>query len=280
MVTKWAERLLKQILRSDVAEAVYGDLLEEYRDSIYPSRGTLRADLWLARQVIGHFVRGGSSGLRNALLAGLVLAVFVMAFSFSRFSAGQTHTDPHSARNLLIVSAMLTVYAYTAVRRTHPVSADDEYVLQLGTRWGVAIAAAWIGSLISLNLGIPIGILLAVCGVALPFAAGAQVGIKTDRVRMGFRAGLWSGFIGGLLVFFALAPMGYIQGMIPGLPGAEIPSAQPYTAAQYLAVNVMDALGGAMAFLFMICPLLGVAGGIVGGWAGIRLARTGGNDTD
>src|SRR5262249_49469473 len=155
------------------------------------------------------------------------------------FSTGN-HTDPHSARNVLIVLAAMTIYAYMAICRTHPISADDELILHLGTRWGMAIAATWIGSLISLNLGIPIGILLALCGVALPFAAGAHLAIKTDRVRTGFHAGLWSAFISGLLIFFALAAAGYIQGMIPGLPGAEIPSARPYTAAEYLSINVMD----------------------------------------
>ena len=40
--------------------------------------------------------------------------------------------------------------------------------------------------------------------------------------------------------------------------------------------NVSDALGGALAFLFGICPLFGGIGGTFFGWAGIRIARTGG----
>jgi hypothetical protein len=63
---RWAEALLPLLLRPDVAETVSGDLLEAYRDSVYPLRGRLRADLWYAAQVIGF--------TRVPLICGLVLA--------------------------------------------------------------------------------------------------------------------------------------------------------------------------------------------------------------
>lgn len=40
-------------------ESLSGDLLEHYRDSIYPSRGQRVADLWYAMQVLG-FVSPGA----------------------------------------------------------------------------------------------------------------------------------------------------------------------------------------------------------------------------
>jgi hypothetical protein len=49
----WAETLLRAMVRSVDFETVSGDLMETYRDSIYPARGELRADLWYAKQLLG-----------------------------------------------------------------------------------------------------------------------------------------------------------------------------------------------------------------------------------
>lgn len=48
---RWAESLLRAFLKPSDFESVSGDLLEQYRDSVYPDRGQLRSDLWYAMQV-------------------------------------------------------------------------------------------------------------------------------------------------------------------------------------------------------------------------------------
>ena len=48
---RWAEALLRAFLKPGDFESVSGDLLEQYRDSIYPARGQRRADLWYVSQV-------------------------------------------------------------------------------------------------------------------------------------------------------------------------------------------------------------------------------------
>jgi len=48
---RWAEALLRAFLKPGDFESVSGDLLEQYRDSILPARGQVRADLWYATQV-------------------------------------------------------------------------------------------------------------------------------------------------------------------------------------------------------------------------------------
>lgn len=50
---EWAEALLRLSLKSTDRENVSGDLLEEYRGSIVPSRGKAAADRWYVRQVTG-----------------------------------------------------------------------------------------------------------------------------------------------------------------------------------------------------------------------------------
>ena len=50
---RWAESLLRMMLKPEDRESVSGDLLEEYRDSVHPERGPWRADAWYLRQVAG-----------------------------------------------------------------------------------------------------------------------------------------------------------------------------------------------------------------------------------
>jgi hypothetical protein len=54
----------------DDAETVSGDLLEQYRETVYPSRGRSRAVLWYVVQVSGF--------MRIPLVCGLVLAAFAI----------------------------------------------------------------------------------------------------------------------------------------------------------------------------------------------------------
>jgi hypothetical protein len=73
---RWAEAVLRVMLPPRDGPAVSGDLLEEYRERIYPERGQLRADLWYVLQVGAFAWRGnrvyaallsGQLVLRNAI---------------------------------------------------------------------------------------------------------------------------------------------------------------------------------------------------------------------
>jgi hypothetical protein len=56
-----AEAVLRSVLKRRDVESVPGDLLEEYRDRIWPARGKGGADVWYVRQVLGFVSRGASS---------------------------------------------------------------------------------------------------------------------------------------------------------------------------------------------------------------------------
>jgi hypothetical protein len=64
--------LLRLFLKPEVFAGVSGDLLEQYRDSIHPARGRLRADQWYVTQVLGFVLRGAR--LWAALFAGAYVA--------------------------------------------------------------------------------------------------------------------------------------------------------------------------------------------------------------
>jgi hypothetical protein len=66
----WAELALRAFLSERDFESVSGDLLEEYRENIYGTRGHLRANAWYVAQVLGFAWRH----------AGTWAVVFAVAF--------------------------------------------------------------------------------------------------------------------------------------------------------------------------------------------------------
>jgi hypothetical protein len=74
--------LLRVFLPPDIAETQSGDLIEAYRDSIYPQFGTLPRGPLVCPSGCGlHFAHD----LGNWILAGLMLCVFTTAFSAVRY---------------------------------------------------------------------------------------------------------------------------------------------------------------------------------------------------
>ena len=108
---RWAVALLRLLLRPDDAETVTGDLIEEYRDTVYPASGRWQADMWFARQTAGF-------AWRAAAPWGLLLA----AFMSGRFAL-DTFAPPTSygARSFFSTWSAILVYLLAAAwgaRRT------------------------------------------------------------------------------------------------------------------------------------------------------------------
>jgi len=53
----WTQELLTWLVPRSSEESIPGDLLEEYREAVRPSRGQWRANLWYVRQVAGFLCR-------------------------------------------------------------------------------------------------------------------------------------------------------------------------------------------------------------------------------
>jgi hypothetical protein len=69
---RWAEALLRIVVRRAEFENISGDLLEEYRDTVVPARGVRRADVWYAGEVLGFVLRGAR--IWAVLFGGVVVA--------------------------------------------------------------------------------------------------------------------------------------------------------------------------------------------------------------
>ncbi len=96
----WTMAVLSLLMPPDEAETVAGDLIEEYRDSVYPAAGRWRAELWLARQVAGFLWRA-------PLAWGSLVAVFIAG----RFVA-DTFAPPasYAARSFFTTWSSIALY--------------------------------------------------------------------------------------------------------------------------------------------------------------------------
>lgn len=270
--------LLRIVLPPDTAETESGDLLEAYRDSIYPRLGSLRADLWFVRQVADYIFRARTTSLGNWILAGLMLCVFSTVFSAVRYPGLITPLAKHAG----LVCGGIFIYACAAVLGTRPRNERDVLVLRLGTKWGIAAGVLWILAYLFANLVIPhglgarVGVLLMGVAFLLPLASGSNGALKTGRARDGIAVAFWGGLVSGVMTFMGLVVIGYVLAFIPGFPGAEIPSLDHvYTVPEYEYANVSDVLGGGFAHLFLINGALTVVVGTIGSCAAILLERTG-----
>ena len=98
----WSEALLRAFLKPGDFENVSGDLLEQYRDSIYPARGRRRADLWYVIQVFS-FVSPGAR-----LFAALFSAQFLTRMALDWFLPPP---DFHTRSTVSTVLGVVTLLA-------------------------------------------------------------------------------------------------------------------------------------------------------------------------
>jgi len=70
---RWAENLLRFVLRERDRETIPGDLLEEYREVVLPGQGRFRANLWYLRQILS---------FANSVVLGVLLGAAFAAVNF------------------------------------------------------------------------------------------------------------------------------------------------------------------------------------------------------
>ncbi len=114
---RWAEAVLRLLLRPDDVESVSGDLLEEYRESVYPSRGWWRADVWYVRQVIGFVAR-------MPLMWGLVFAACMAGRDLLDTFAPPVNWGPRSAVTTWSAIALFVLVGAAGAWRTGRASPD------------------------------------------------------------------------------------------------------------------------------------------------------------
>ncbi len=107
----WAEGLLQFVVRRDHRDSVSGDLLEEYRERMLPSRGAAAADRWYVRQMFGYLWRA------TWLWAVMFAAAALLRDGLDRFDPPQSYY----LRSLVTTYTAIALFAsagFFGARRT------------------------------------------------------------------------------------------------------------------------------------------------------------------
>jgi hypothetical protein len=127
---RWAEAILRTLLRPQDRDSVSGDLLEEYREAIVPALGAA-ADIWYVRQV-GWFL------LRASWLWGaLVGASLVVRYLFDTLLPVNDYVMRSRVLSYTII-AVCVVTAFRMTLRTHSASAGVLTSVAAGAIGGLA----------------------------------------------------------------------------------------------------------------------------------------------
>ena len=113
----WAETLLRALLAPRSRDAIAGDLMEEYRESVLPAVGTLRAQIWYIRQVLSFL---DASALVK--VAAKIPSVLLWGAGVWLLGLGLVFTVPYvtgmAVSTVLVLSTgiVLTIGGATAIR--------------------------------------------------------------------------------------------------------------------------------------------------------------------
>jgi len=185
----WAQELLTWLVPLSSEESIPGDLLEEYREAVRPSRGRWRANLWYLRQVAGFLCRLAwmfvmlnaaalilrtifdtfappgfaphSYQLRSSLSTYAAVGTFLLAgcyagYRMGRANAGTLAASTTSAGGHALALGFGVVLFYTVIRHD-PAKLNVFYVTG---GWGEAIGMPVIITIIAA----PLGLLGGFCG--------------------------------------------------------------------------------------------------------------------
>ncbi len=207
----------------------------------------------------------GGGGLRTVIGAGVSAAVALGGYGLVRYP-GLRSGDALIAAVAFV--ALLLAYGTVTLTLSRGTGSPEIVARRNGLVGGVVIGAAWLVILSptgALKQWILVPLMVALLGPGCVAALAAQAG---KYVIAGTRAALWSGIVGGLLVFTVWMTTTYAR---DGRPyDAQLVRDLPHSGAPDLAtLAVSDALASALTLLVLI-PLVAVA---VGSLAA-RLPRT------
>jgi hypothetical protein len=130
---KWAETTLSLVLGPEDFQTVSGDLLEQYRESVYPVRGVSGADAWYIAQVAGFvwrssrwwaclfsaaivgrtaldwFVPMTDFHMRSLVTTATAVALVLMAAFFSALRSRSLGAGVFAGLTTTLIAAMLSI---------------------------------------------------------------------------------------------------------------------------------------------------------------------------
>ena len=138
----WADTLLRAILGIDNSQTISGDLLEEYRATLYPARGRTGADYWFVKQVAGFIWR----------------VIWIWAVAFAALQLGRDLLDwlmppvDYRMRSLITTYAAMCLFIALGCRRGWRTRSVRASALAAGLTGVVAAAAKVVGVLVAVSI--------------------------------------------------------------------------------------------------------------------------------
>ncbi len=101
---RWMELMLRMILKQRDRDAISGDLLEEYREDVFPEKGRLGANRWYLCHVVS-FLDGVSFGVAIGLLLSAWMVTGTLVFLLTK--AGRIRRGKSSPRCIILLRSTL-----------------------------------------------------------------------------------------------------------------------------------------------------------------------------
>jgi hypothetical protein len=204
----------------------------------------------------------GAGGLRAALLGTVAAALALGVYGPLRYPGLRAGTAGWEPGVLVVTLIAYALGALTLLRGTTRRAASAR---RRGVLAGVAIAAAWLLVLTpgGLKAWVPIPLAIAVICPLILAAASAR---SAPRAGAGLAAALWSGLVGGLLVFVTRATATYLDAGRPYDPQLvrDFHRSGAHDLASYAVHDGLDTALTLLLLIPVLCLALGWLGGQVG----------------
>ena len=202
----------------------------------------------------------GAAGVCALVLAGIAAALGLAAYGLARYPGLRSGFNVWGSVSVFL--AILLVYALSGLALSSRQTPQADIARRFGSAGGLAMGFAWFvvlspSTLLKGWVIVPLAVVL-LC----PACVAALAGRASHDARTGTQAALWSGIVGGLVVFIVWVTATYLRDgrpYDPGLLRAFHRSGSPDLATY----AVSDNLGSGL-LLLLIVPTLALAVGTLG----------------
>jgi hypothetical protein len=204
----------------------------------------------------------GGDGVRAVVLGAVLAALLLAGYGLIHYPGLRTGGGFWASVAFLLV--LLVGYAACALSLSRGTTRQASTARRNGLLGGLAVGAAWLAALAPTSLlkaWVVLPLLVALLG---PASVAVLTGLTSRDVRAARAAALWSGLVGGLLVFVIWVTATYVRDGRPYDPQLvrDFHRSHAHDLATYA---VSDNLGAALGLLLII-PLVALALGSLGAY--------------
>ena len=194
----------------------------------------------------------GGAGLRASVLAAIAASVVLALYGPVRYPGLRTGDSWFAFLAFLAIMLAYGVAALSLSRGRAPASATAR---RCGVAGGLAVGGGWL--LIFLPVSKAFFFVPLAVALVAPIVVAALAGHSSRDARVGRAAALWSGLVGGLLVFIAYVTVTYAGDGRP-YDAQTLRDFHASGARDLVTYAVADDLGGALSMLVII-PVVALA---------------------